>query len=172
MLAACGPHVEGHAVATHSAADAKHIDASLVRISALSVPEGASELGIVQAHTVDGSIEDAVPAFREQVAQLGGDFGKINEVGTKFELETRTRTESYNCGTSDKPRTCSRNVTETVELATTRLVGKAYRLAVPTAQAPLSVQEGGASAPATPSDVPAKAATAAPSSSQRAPNAP
>ncbi|HKO53990.1 MAG TPA: hypothetical protein VJV79_40055 [Polyangiaceae bacterium] len=135
MLAACGPHVEGHAVATHTAADAKHIDASQVRVSAVSVPEGASELGIVQAHTVQGSIEDAMPEFRAQVAQLGGDFGKINEVGTTFEMQTRTRSESYNCGTSDKPRTCSRTVTERVELATTRIIGKAYRLAAATAKA-------------------------------------
>jgi hypothetical protein len=60
-LAACGPRVEGHSVATHTAIDAKHIDASQVRLSAVSVPEGASELGIVQAHTVQGSIEDAPP---------------------------------------------------------------------------------------------------------------
>jgi hypothetical protein len=139
-LAACGPHVEGHAVATHTAADAKHVDASQVRVSAVSVPEGASELGIVQAHTVQGSIEDALPEFREQVAQLGGDFGKVDDVGTTFEMQTRTRNESYNCGTSDKPRNCSRRVTERVELATTRIIGKAYRLGAPTAKAQATAQ--------------------------------
>jgi len=151
-LAACGPHVEGHSVATHTAIDAKHIDASQVRISAVSVPEGATELGIVQAHTVQGSIEDAIPEFCKQVAELGGDFGKINDVGTQFEMQTRTRTENYNCGSADKPQTCSRTVTETVELATTRIFGMAYRMGVPTPKAPLSAQA-----------TPPNAATASPS---------
>lgn len=127
-LGACGPHVEGHAVATRTAADGRYIDASAVRVSVLQVPAGAGELGIVQAHTVGGSIEDAMPEFREQVASLGGDFGKVNEVSTSFEMTMRTRTESYNCGTSDKPRNCTRTVMEQVELATTRILGKAYRL--------------------------------------------
>ena len=131
-LGACGPHVEGHAVATHTAADVRHVDASAVRVSALRVPDGAAELGIVQAHTVGGSIEDAMPEFREQVATLGGDFGKVNDVSTSYEMTTRTRTETYNCGTSDKPRSCTRTVTEQVELVTTRVLGKAYRLGAPT----------------------------------------
>ena len=131
VLSACGPHVEGHAVATHSPADARLVDASAVRISALAVPEGASELGIVQAHVIQGSIENAMPEFREQVARLGGDFGKVNDVSTNFELQTRTQHESYNCGTSDKPRTCTRTVTRTVEVATTRIIGKAYRVSAP-----------------------------------------
>ncbi len=127
-LVACGPHVEGHAVATHSPADHRHVDASAVRISALVVPPGAEELGIVQAHTVGGTIEDAMPEFRAQVAGLGGDFGKVNDITTKFEIQTRTRNETYNCGTSDKPRSCTRTVTENAEVATTRILGKAYRL--------------------------------------------
>jgi hypothetical protein len=139
-LAACGPHVEGHAVATHSAADARHIDASAVRVSALAIPEGAAELGIVQAHVDQGSIEDAMPEFRKQVAQLGGDFGKVTDLETRFELQTRSRTETYNCGSSDKPRNCTRLVTETVEVATTRILGKAYRLGPPTAKAWVSPQ--------------------------------
>jgi hypothetical protein len=167
LLAACGPYVEGHAVATHTPVDAKHIDAGQVRISAVSVPEGATELGIVQAHTVQGSIEDAVPEFRKQVAELGGDFGKINNVSTKFEMQTRTRTESYNCGTSDKPQTCSRTVTENVELATTRIIGTAYRLGAPTPKAPPSAQEAqngqeGPPASAPPVDGPPTAAPPAP----------
>lgn len=176
-LGACGPHVEGHAVATHTAADAKHIDASVVRVSAVAVPEGASELGIVQAHTVQGSIEDAMPEFRKQVAQLGGDFGKINDVATTFEMQMRTRTESYNCGTSDKPRTCTRTVTERVELATTRIIGKAFRLGVPTAKTLLTRDEAAALTPpptqaAPPSALPETAPTAAPPAPEGAPNAP
>ena len=139
MLGACGPHVEGHAVATHTPVDAAHIDASQVRVSAVAIPVGATELGIVQAHTVQGSIEDAAPEFAKQVALLGGDFGKINDVGTKFEMTTRTRTESYSCGTSTSPQTCTRTVTETVELATTRIIGMAYRMAA-TPKAPPSAQ--------------------------------
>ena len=153
-LGACGPHVEGHAVATRSAADAKHVDASQVRVSAVGVPEGAAEVGIVQAHTIQGSIEDAMPEFREQVAQLGGDFGKINDIATSFEMQTRTRTESYNCGTSDKPRSCTRTVTERVELATTRIIGKAYRLGSPTAQAMLAPAPAAAPTAESPAVVP------------------
>ncbi len=135
-------------------------------------PEGASELGIVQAHTVQGSIEDALPEFREQVAQLGGDFGKIDDVGTKFEIQTRTRTESYNCGTSDKPNTCTRTVTENVELATTRIMGKAYRLGAATAKAPLDAQEATPPAVAASSDVRPTAPKPAPPSPERAQNTP
>ncbi len=147
-LGACGPHVEGHGVATRSAADGKHIDASQVRVSVLAVPAGASELGIVQAHTIQGSIEDAMPEFREQVAQLGGDFGKVNDVSTGFEMQMRTSTESYSCGTSDKPRTCTRTVTRQVEVATTRIIGKAYRLGAPTVQALLTTPAAPEPAPA------------------------
>jgi hypothetical protein len=126
-----------------------------VRISVLSVPSGAAELGIVQAHTVGGSIEDAMPAFREQVADLGGDFGKVNDIKTTFEMRMVTSTESYNCGSADKPSTCTRTVTRQVELVTTRLLGKAYRLgAVKVAERPQQ--------PPTPAPQPAATAAAAP----------
>lgn len=170
-LAACGPHVEGHSVATHTAIDGKHIDERQVSLSAVSVPEGASELGIVQAHTVQGSIEDAVPEFRKQVAELGGDFGKIDDVATKFETETRTRTESYSCGTVNSPRSCSRTVTETVELATTRIIGKAYRLGASPAKTQ-NVPGGAASAGVPPANLPTSAPTVAPATPERASNAP
>lgn len=152
-IVACGPHVEGHAVATHSPADQRHVDASAVRISALVVPSGAEELGIVQAHTAGGTIEDAMPEFRAQVAGLGGDFGKVNDITTKFEIQTRTRNETYNCGTSDKPRSCTRTVTENAEIATTRILGKAYRLGATPAPQP------------DPDDAPPAAATPSPAPS-------
>ncbi len=47
-LGGCGPYVEGHAVATHTAADVRHVDASAVRVSALTVPEGAATRQITQ----------------------------------------------------------------------------------------------------------------------------
>ncbi len=157
-LGACGPYVEGHAVATHTAGDVRHVDASQVRVSALAVPEGATELGIVQAHVIQGSIEDAMPEFREQVAELGGDFGKVSDVTTKFEMQTRTRTETYNCGTSDKPRSCTRTVTEVVEVSTTRILGKAYRLGAPALKAavptPIADAPEGSSLPPSPAATP------------------
>jgi hypothetical protein len=161
----CGPYVEGSAVVTaHSAGDAKFVDASAVRISALTVPPGASELGIVQAHVVQGSIEDAMPEFRAQVARLGGDFGKVTDVSTTFEMQQRTRTESYNCGSSDKPSTCTRSVTESVEVSTTRILGKAYRLGAPPVQPalaaapePPAASPGPAPQPALPESEPAPA---------------
>lgn len=154
VLGACEPYVEGHAVATRNAGDFRHVDQSAVRVSALTVPEGASELGIVQAHTIQGSIEDAMPEFRTQVARLGGDFGKVTDVTTHFELKTQTRTETYNCGTSDKPSTCTRMVTEQVEVATTRILGKAYRLGAPAPAKPAEAtadESAPAVAPAAPS---------------------
>jgi hypothetical protein len=157
-LCGCGPRVSGSAIPTRTADDVQVVDASSVRVSVLTVPEGAGELGIVQARTTQGNIEDAMPEFRAQVARLGGDFGKINNVSTKFETETRTRNESYNCGTADKPQTCTRTVTEDVEISTTAIIGKAYRLgAAPPAAPPANAaaivdphQPPEASAPASP----------------------
>lgn len=135
-ICGCGPHVEGSAVATHTADDAHFVDASNVRVSALAIPQGAAEVGIVQARVTGGNIEDAMPEFRAQVARLGGNFGKLDEVRTKFEMQTRTSTETYSCGTADKPRSCTRSVTRTVEVSTTSLLGKAYRLGAPAAAPP------------------------------------
>ena len=173
VLGACGPYVEGHSVATHTAGDVQHFDASQVRISALTVPEGSSELGIVQAHVIQGSIEDAMPEFRAQVAQLGGDFGKVTDVTTQFEIKTRTRTETYNCGTSDKPSSCTRTVTEQVEVSTTRILGKAYRLGVPSASALIPTEPAEAPAdepaPAVPPPAAAPPAAAPPAESPSGP---
>lgn len=173
VFGACEPYVEGHAVATHTAADAPHVDATAVQLSALTVPEGAAELGIVQAHVIQGSIEDAIPEFRAQVARLGGDFGNITDVSTQFELKTQTSTETYNCGSSDKPSSCTRTVTRQVEVATTRVLGKAYRRGVSSAsRSPTRPAEARANEPA-PAAPPATAApTDSPSGPEGATTAP
>jgi len=71
-------------------------------------------------------IERITPEFIQRVAELGGDFGKIDHIRTRFEMRTQTSQQSYNCGTAQAPRTCSQMVTQTVEVAITVIEGRAF----------------------------------------------
>lgn len=96
-----------------------------VTIRASEVPPGARQVGVAQSYG-QGNIEELVPKFAQQVAKLGGNFGKIDDISTKFEMQSRNTTENYSCGTTKAPRTCTRNVTRTEEVATTTIVGRAF----------------------------------------------
>ena len=64
--------------------------------------------------------------FARQAASVGGDVAKVDKIETGFETELQTSQQSYSCGTIDAPRTCYRNVTREVEVATTKIVGRAF----------------------------------------------
>lgn len=98
-----------------------------VTVQAVGIPEGAEELGIVQA---DGTAElpQLVQKFADEVARLGGNYGKIDALKTRFEMATRQVSESYNCGTYKQPKTCYRTKLVTEEVGTTTVQGRAFRL--------------------------------------------
>lgn len=81
------------------------------------------QVGIVEAHGSPNEFEGIFERFKREVANLGGDLGKIDEIKTKFEMVTETYTYSYSCGKS----TCTGTSTRTVEKPTTGVVGRAYR---------------------------------------------
>jgi hypothetical protein len=124
LAPACTPPVYTSAVATAPAAGAS---VAPVRITAMIVPERAIQLGIVQSHSDQTDITQIMPALVTQVAQLGGDMLKVDDVTTTYSMQTRTRSESYSCGSTKSPSTCSRTVTETVEVPTTRILGRALK---------------------------------------------
>jgi hypothetical protein len=126
MAFACTPVVHTSAVATAPAAAPS---TGPVRVSAMIVPRGVPQLGIVQAHSDQTDITQIMPSLVKQVADLGGNYLKIDDITTTYGMQTRSRTENYSCGTSKYPRTCTRTVTETVEVPTTRILGRAYRTA-------------------------------------------
>lgn len=95
-----------------------------VRVYATYVPPGAQAVGVVEVSSVD-ELEQAVAAFKQRVAELGGDLGVVDRYSHSFEIVTSSRTESYSCGTQQSPRTCSRSVTDSHEVTTLHLSGRA-----------------------------------------------
>jgi hypothetical protein len=118
--------VGSSSVQTGPAQHAPH--AGPVRVMATIIPPGAQELGAVQAYGHGKGLADILPAFQKEVAKLGGNWGKVDSMVTKFTMQTRTRQESYQCGSANTPQTCTRMVTEQVEVATTTIMGRAYRV--------------------------------------------
>ena len=123
---ACAPAVISSAVPT---APGLAVPGRPVVLSSLRVPPNARELGIVQAHSNQTDIQRIVPEFVGKVAALGGNYGKIDDVTTTYQMRTTTSVQSYSCGTANAPMTCTRTVTTTVEVPTTRVLGRAFEVA-------------------------------------------
>lgn len=98
-----------------------------VRLTAVYVPPGAKEVGLVQVRG-PRPIPELADQFEREVAQLGGNWGVVETISTKFEFVTRTESYSYSCGDSKSPRTCSGTRVVSEEVGTTQLVGRAYRV--------------------------------------------
>lgn len=99
-----------------------------VIVRASDIPPGAVKVGVAQAYGSE-TIERLVPAFAERVRQLGGNFGKIDDISTKFEMRTWAETYTYGCGTAQAPRQCTGTRAKSAEVATTTVVGRAFRAA-------------------------------------------
>ena len=122
VLAGC-QRTSSSAVATGGA---RYAEASApARITVLREPDGA-EIGIVEAKG-NAPIDEIAEEFSERAAKLGANIAKVDSFRTKFELVTRTETYTYSCGTPQAPRTCSGTRVVTVEVATTSMVGRAFR---------------------------------------------
>lgn len=105
------------------------IPTSAVRISATQVPDGAAKVGVVEAHVVmPASIMDLIPVFAARVAGVGGDFGKIDQITTKFEMIRTIQSQSYDCGSPSHPMTCTRLYPVVIEVGTTSVLGRAFSL--------------------------------------------
>lgn len=152
FVAACS-HVQSSA---HVTGQATAPSTAPVSVSATRDPSGARELGIVEAHgrLPAATLGRVLAEFSNRTAALGGDYGRIDRLSTRFEIITQSYT--YDCGTSTTsyqsqtvchsgpsgtttcsthsvpvthhvPRTCSG--TRQVEVATLTVVGHAYRVA-------------------------------------------
>lgn len=97
-----------------------------VVVHATRVPENAVQLGIVEAHGNIVDIEQVMPEFANRVAKLGGNYGKVDDITTKFEVRSEARSYTYSCGDYKSPRTCTGTRMQTVEYATTTILGRAY----------------------------------------------
>lgn len=97
-----------------------------VRVVALTTPENAEELGVIEA-SGQPDIQLLVREFRHQAAAIGGNVAKLDKLDSGFHTEYQTRQENYSCGTASAPRTCTRTVQQRVEVITTKLVGRAFK---------------------------------------------
>jgi hypothetical protein len=122
MLAAC--HA-GRADAFVTGAAGPAVAVEAVRVSALP-PRNAREIAIVQA-VGQAPLEDLVETFKAKVASVGGARAVVDDVHTKFEIVTYTESYSYNCGTTQSPRTCTGSRLASREVATTVIDGRAFR---------------------------------------------
>ncbi len=122
-LAGCA-QVQTSAVPT-SAASAPYRGA--VEIRATTIPPGARQLGIVEAHGANTTIDKLVPEFVKRVAKMGGNYAKIDRIKTRYQWTTETRTYSYQCG----KMTCTGTRSEPVEFGTTSIQGRAFLVQEP-----------------------------------------
>jgi len=93
-----------------------------VQLVMLGIPPGARAVGIIQARG-HVAIDELAPEFVAQAASLGADIAKVDTISTKFEMVSQTESYSYACGKS----TCSGSRTVEREVATTQMLGRAFR---------------------------------------------
>jgi hypothetical protein len=96
-------------------------------VSAMSIPPQAIQLGTVQASGIE-TIDGLMPKFMEEVARIGGNFGKVDLVSTSFDMRTYMESYTYNCGAGGQFRQCHGMRSRTGEVATTRILGRAFRI--------------------------------------------
>lgn len=123
-LGACRPPVESSAVVTGPAAE-EHGGSVVVRAS--DVPPGARQVGVVEAHGMT-TIDRLVPELASRAAKLGANFVKVDDISTKFEILTHPESYQYRCGTQSSPRQCTGTRTQSDEVATTSVTGRAFRV--------------------------------------------
>jgi hypothetical protein len=97
-----------------------------IEVSMTSAPEHGRPIAIVEVDDADGTVEKLMPAFLKRVAAEGGNFAKIDDIAVVFEERTSEKTETYECGTKEKPQTCDRTVTSTTEVGTLHILGRAF----------------------------------------------
>lgn len=122
--AACSP-VRSSAVPTTAWRLAPH--RGPVAVSATRDPAEGVLLGTVEA-SGPSTIDEVLPEFVSRVAQLGGDFARVDEVRTRFEWVQRPVMQQYNCGSFRFPMMCTRQFMQSDEVATLLVRGRAFRV--------------------------------------------
>jgi len=102
-----------------------------VIVRATDIPPGAKQVAAVEANGTSAPLATIMSEFVQKVASVGGDYGKIDSIRTKFDMVTTTNTYSYSCGSPQAPATCTGTNTSTHEVATTTVVGRAFRQGEP-----------------------------------------
>jgi hypothetical protein len=98
-----------------------------VQVSRTQEPTGIP-LAVVQAYGEGSpSIGTLMAELTHTAAQLGADFVKVDRVATRFDEAFEAETVSYECGTDKEPMTCTQTNTNVMEVATTQVVGRAFR---------------------------------------------
>lgn len=127
LISACAP-VRSVAVPT---GDVRHTPyRGHVTVSATRDPVGGTEIGAVEA-TGGATIEDVIPELVARVAQLGGNYARIDHIATRYQWVSQPVMQSYQCGTFRFPSYCQRTVMQTQEIATLRATGRAFRVGLP-----------------------------------------
>ena len=100
-----------------------------VHVSRTREPSGVP-LGVVQAYGKDSQpIGELMDELTRSAAALGADFVKIDRMATRFDPVDVDQTVSYQCGSDKEPVTCTYTQTIRYEVATTQVLGRAFRTA-------------------------------------------
>ena len=100
-------------------------------LSATHIPEGAAQVGIVEARGAAG-IDALVPELIQRTREVGGNYAVIDHVQTRFEYFQTLENYQYPCAGPMRPSmycTGSRPVSN--EVMVTRIVARAFRVEVP-----------------------------------------
>jgi hypothetical protein len=100
-----------------------------VQVSRTREPSGVS-LGVVQVYGKDSEpIDELMAKLTRTAAELGADLVKVDRVSTRYDAVNEDQTVSYECGTDKEPKTCTQTQTTRREVATTQVLGRAFRTA-------------------------------------------
>jgi hypothetical protein len=119
-----------------------------MRVSATVEPPGVAQVAVVQASGVNVLIAEIVPELMARARRHGGDFVKIDDIRSSFEVQARSQMQTYGCGTPRAPRTCTRVVTTQEEVMTTTITGRAFATRHLVAVPPVAPPTGPMPAPA------------------------
>ena len=99
-----------------------------VTLSFTREPPAGEPVAIVQVYSLwAAAIDELLPEMTRVAAGLGADFVKVDRVKMRFEDHEESKTESYECGTKEEPKTCSETRSRTVHETTTQVLGRAFR---------------------------------------------
>lgn len=121
LLTACSG-VKSSVVSTAAPVAAYH---GPVHVQATGAPSGR-ELGVVQV-VGRRTIEELMPEFKLRVGELGGNVGLVDSIKSRFEMQTVSQVQTYSCGTTTAPMSCTRTQIVNVEVMTVQLLGRAFQ---------------------------------------------
>ncbi len=121
---ACAPV---HSTAFRTSTTAYAPNTGAVYVSGARDPVGGAEVGDVQASGV-ASIEYLIPEIVARTAQLGGNYARVDRITTRYEVQIRPYSYSYNCGSPRFPISCAGTSYRPEEVGLTVVQGRAFRV--------------------------------------------